>query len=39
MINKPKAKNKMMKISAKAPLIQQMPYKERPKRINKIKSK
>jgi len=28
----PVSKNKTMKISAKQPLIQQMPYKEKPKK-------
>lgn len=38
MKSKPRTKNKMMKISAKPPLIQQMPYNERPKRLVKNKN-
>lgn len=37
MKKKPQEKNKMMKISAKPPLIQQMPFNERPKRLVKNK--
>jgi len=37
MKNKPKSKNQTLKTSFKAPLVQQMPYKERPRRIVKNK--
>jgi hypothetical protein len=35
MKSSPKSKNKIMKISAKPPLIQQMPYKEKPRKLVK----
>lgn len=37
MKTKTKSKNQSLKISAKPPLIQQMPFKERPRRIQKNK--
>jgi hypothetical protein len=37
MKTKPQSHNKTLKTSFKAPFIQQMPYKERPKRVVKNK--
>lgn len=37
MKKKPVSKNQTLKTSFKAPLIQQMPYKERPRRVVKNK--